>query len=84
MIKKIIFLIIDAVQFFLCIAFFLSSFFVIFSYVGIEKVAFSNEVMLVFIFTITLLLSIILGHHLNQLFQMLRLPVGEWKNHFAK
>lgn len=84
MVKRIIGKIIDYTIYALCVLFCMSSIFVLLSFTPIESIAFSNDAILVCVFLIVVIVSIILGHHLNRLFVILQGPASEWKSRCLK
>lgn len=79
MIKKVIRTVFDFSIYILCVLFCMSSIFVLLSFTPIESMAFSNNIILICVFTLVLLCSFILGHRLNRVLVILRSPVQEWR-----
>lgn len=84
MIKEKFILLINICIKVLCFLFVLSSFFCAISYTPIEKIAFSDKIVMTGVFVSGIVLSLILGERLNQVFLILRFPVSEWKERFLK
>lgn len=70
--------------FIICFLFSISSFFWLLSFTPIEEAAYQNGNVMVMVFIIGIPISLVIAHHLNRLFQVLRLPLAEWKNYRLK
>lgn len=77
--KNMLIKILDVIVYSISFLFSLSSFFVVLSFTVFDALIYENPYVLIAVFVIGIVLAIPLAHRLNRLFQILRLPVAEWK-----